>query len=209
MLTSRVSHCSSQRSWFSWKSGLIGIFALTLLLATTATVLVFFHVQVGPAASLANNVGPGLTLPQQQSTPIPEQQQTRTSTGSGQLSDQQRTCANDPSDQHCTLQDPIAQGCVADAQTLKSVAIREGRIVIGQLDVRYSPACKSYWARTFSFVVGVAETDMLSPFTEGIVGPFSGGVAETYTDMAYMTTPVLMGIIHIGQVSISTGVVRI
>jgi len=87
---------------------------------------------------------------------------------------------------------------VADAQTLQAIPIQQGGggVTIGELEVRFSRTCNSYWGRTISFIVGVAETDVLQPFQEKVVGPFRGSVQETYTDMAFGSAPELAGYVH-------------
>jgi hypothetical protein len=80
--------------------------------------------------------------------------------------------------QACALQDPIQEGCVADAETVASVpivymgrlvhqmtptlAIRPGEI-IGRIDRRYSSTCQAYWTRAFSFGSTDAAEMTLSP----------------------------------------------
>jgi hypothetical protein len=80
--------------------------------------------------------------------------------------------------QACFNQDPIQEGCVADAVTQASVpivytgsvvhqmtptlAVQPGEI-IGRIDRRYSPSCQAYWARAFSFGSANAAEMTLSP----------------------------------------------
>lgn len=59
------------------------------------------------------------------------------------------TCAQAPTMQHCNNQDPEAQGCATDAQTLSSADIQENGITIGRVERRWSARCQSWWGRVF------------------------------------------------------------
>jgi Protein of unknown function (DUF2690) len=55
----------------------------------------------------------------------------------------------------CERQDPIVQGCVTDAQTLDLQTVfqdRQQTKPLGEVELRYSPTCKTYWIRTTAFV---------------------------------------------------------
>lgn len=55
----------------------------------------------------------------------------------------------------CEHQDPIAQGCVVDAETLDLQTVfqdRQQTKPLGEVELRYSPTCKAYWIRTTAFV---------------------------------------------------------
>jgi Protein of unknown function (DUF2690) len=55
----------------------------------------------------------------------------------------------------CERQDPIVQGCVTDAQTLDLQTVFQDRLQtkpLGEVELRYSPTCKTYWIRTTAFV---------------------------------------------------------
>ena len=59
------------------------------------------------------------------------------------------TCAQTPNQQNCDGQDPIAQGCVADAQIAADLPITFIDATVGEVQLRFSPACQSYWGRVF------------------------------------------------------------
>ncbi|BCL79591.1 DUF2690 domain-containing protein [Ktedonobacteria bacterium brp13] len=64
------------------------------------------------------------------------------------------TCAATKGTQQalCEHQDPVAQGCVIDTEILDlQTVVRENK-PIGEVDLRYSPTCKTYWLRTQAFV---------------------------------------------------------
>jgi hypothetical protein len=55
----------------------------------------------------------------------------------------------------CERQDPIVQGCVTDAQTRDLQTVfqdRQQTKPLGEVELRYSPTCKTYWIRTTAFV---------------------------------------------------------
>ncbi len=70
---------------------------------------------------------------------------------SGPLTIPGHTCADTPSNRTCQGQDPVADRCEFDARTIESApALLHGR-GIGHVDLRYSPACMSYWTRTVAY----------------------------------------------------------
>jgi hypothetical protein len=60
----------------------------------------------------------------------------------------QTTCAADPTEPHCTNQDPVQQGCSQDAQTLAYEGIfnPQGK-QLATIERRYSATCHSEWGR--------------------------------------------------------------
>ena len=60
----------------------------------------------------------------------------------------QSLCASQPNMQNCTNQDPVAQGCNTDAQTLafKDILDAQGYL-LATIQRRYSPICHSEWGR--------------------------------------------------------------
>ena len=67
----------------------------------------------------------------------------------------QNACANNPNDANCNGQDPINQGCNADAYTVSNgtVNIKDSQnTVIGYIELRYSNKCKSNWTRVTSLI---------------------------------------------------------
>lgn len=54
----------------------------------------------------------------------------------------------------CEHQDPIVQGCVTDAETLDLQTVfqdSQQTKPLGEVELRYSPTCKTYWIRTTAF----------------------------------------------------------
>jgi hypothetical protein len=109
------------------------------------------------------------------------------------VANQGQTCAEQPTADHCNQTDPIEQGCVADATTIQTAPILHNGQKVGQLEMRYSNRCHSYWGRTFSFSQGFAEVDMDSPFQYNITGPFNGAYLAVYTNMSFEQRPSLEG----------------
>jgi Protein of unknown function (DUF2690) len=95
-------------------------------------------------------------------------------------------CFQTPDQQHCDNQDPVAQGCLADAQTKGSTNIYDGKVTVGRVDRRFSPNCQSYWVRTFNY-------SQNGTITAELVGHYvltgAGDNLEEYTDMIYMPQP--------------------
>jgi hypothetical protein len=58
------------------------------------------------------------------------------------------TCYGD----YCSGQDPVTTGCDKDAETIASIQLDTGG---GRLDLRWSPTCKTNWARWQQYPVGV------------------------------------------------------
>jgi hypothetical protein len=55
----------------------------------------------------------------------------------------------------CEHQDPAQQGCVTDAETLDlQTVFQDGQQSkpLAEVELRYSPTCKTYWVRTTAFV---------------------------------------------------------
>jgi hypothetical protein len=81
-----------------------------------------------------------------------------------------QNCAHARSFDQCNNQDPIQQGCAADATTVRTAAILFQGTMVGRLDLRHSNACNSNWGRTFSFVKGGnAELTLDSPSLSELV----------------------------------------
>ena len=60
------------------------------------------------------------------------------------------TCASTNGTQPnlCAQQDPVAQGCTTDAQTKENIPAYNQDTLMGEVDLRYSPTCNTYWVRT-------------------------------------------------------------
>lgn len=187
--TEKMNHTTRRSPRLTWRRILVGALALTFLLSALATLVVISHAAASPTTQLANDAGSGqpINVPRQLNTPLPTQPP-----------EQVETCASAPSAKFCNHQDPIAQGCAADAQTLPgySYPIVQGGVTVGKFEVRFSRKCNSYWGRTTSFVAGVAEIDVFQPFEERVVGPFRGGVQQTYSDMVFGSVPEMAGTVH-------------
>jgi len=83
------------------------------------------------------------------------------------------TCAISPTSLHCDNQDPIAQGCAADADTIASADLVENGVTIGRVERRYSLTCHTWWGRVFddrigshrNMYIGIAGTTSSAPPT--------------------------------------------
>ncbi|GHP00762.1 hypothetical protein KSF_108090 [Reticulibacter mediterranei] len=108
----------------------------------------------------------------------------------------QDTCWSTPVAAYCHRQDPMAQGCTADAQTDLVVPIKRQGMQIGLLELRHSLHCNTWWGRCTSTSQGYANIYLLSPYTDGVAGPFQGNAQSAYTNMVFgKTPPLLQGII--------------
>lgn len=64
------------------------------------------------------------------------------------------TCASTKGTQQalCEQQDPVAQGCTADAQTIEFEAVYTAQNkLIGEVDLMRSLTCKTFWIRTIAY----------------------------------------------------------
>lgn len=64
------------------------------------------------------------------------------------------TCATTKGTQQnlCEQQDPTEQGCANDAQSLEVETVyTKQNVLIGEVDLRHSATCKSYWVRTIAY----------------------------------------------------------
>ena len=119
-----------------------------------------------------------------------------------------QNCAHVQSFEQCNHQDPIQQGCSADAQTVKAVPIElPPGTRVGRLELRHSNACNSYWGRTWSFGKGNAELSLSSStFNENVPDSpgslLTGGANLVYSDMVYGSQPpILTGFVVFSAVS--------
>ncbi len=108
----------------------------------------------------------------------------------------------------CFNQDPIKEGCAADASTPESLpiiydgsfgvlhpasalTIQPGE-QIGRLDLRYSPTCQAYWARVFSFAsTGAAAMTLSYGPDQQLLDPTlpPGPALSIYSDMTPVPQP--------------------
>jgi hypothetical protein len=57
-------------------------------------------------------------------------------------------CVSEPTDQNCTNQDPMVQGCYKDAQTIAFIEVYNPQTVhLARVERRYSPTCHTEWGR--------------------------------------------------------------
>jgi Protein of unknown function (DUF2690) len=101
----------------------------------------------------------------------------------------------------CDGQDPVQTGCVNDAYTVASDYIYESGVVIGRVDLRYSPTCGTNWTRTISYIgpetidAVITRDDIGEHFDE-----YLDNVTNVYTDMIYAPSPICAqggGIIYV------------
>ena len=70
-------------------------------------------------------------------------------------------CASDPTDQHCTNQDPMVQGCYKDAQTIAFIEMyNPNAIHLAGVERRYSPTCHTEWGRIIKYGNGKQPIDI-------------------------------------------------
>lgn len=119
----------------------------------------------------------------------------------GPLHLQQQDCASTPSFAQCDHQDPVAQGCAADATTREARPILYLGRTVGRLEQRHSARCESSWGRVFSFTQGNAELGLSSSsFGEDVpdgssLALLTGGPDEVYSDMVFGGPPTLVGMV--------------
>ena len=101
----------------------------------------------------------------------------------------------------CDGQDPVQTGCANSAYTIASDYIYRLGIVIGRVDLRYSPTCETNWTRTISYM-GPQTLDAV--VTEEDIGyhlnEYLDNVTNVYTDMIYAPSPICaqgLGIIYV------------
>jgi hypothetical protein len=96
------------------------------------------------------------------------------------------TCATvlQPTAALCNNQDPVTQGCTADAHTTLSADIIANGTIIGKLERRHSPRCDTYWGRVFDF------RPQRRPVTISIespgIGSFTWDGSEAYSNMVFV-----------------------
>jgi hypothetical protein len=57
-------------------------------------------------------------------------------------------CISEPTDQNCTNQDPMGQGCYKDAQTIAFIEVYNPQAMhLARVERRYSPTCHTEWGR--------------------------------------------------------------
>jgi hypothetical protein len=91
-------------------------------------------------------------------------------------------CVTSPNTTNCDAKDPIATGCSADARDL---AVASGSGVFVQL--RYSPTCKSAWARASTGLVSSIQACMWRrTLTTNSPRCYTAVSTDAYTDMLYL-----------------------
>ena len=63
------------------------------------------------------------------------------------------TCANTQGAQQnlCEGQSPVTQGCIQDAQTIEHQSVYFQNTLIGEVNIRHSDTCDTYWIRTIAY----------------------------------------------------------
>lgn len=122
----------------------------------------------------------------------------------------QPTCASTQGTQPnlCNKQNPIAQGCTQDVQMLEVVSVfTKQNMLIGEVDLRYSNTCKSYWIRTIAYANApqVRAVDAIISFDDGQVQDHQNNNAQpgqrliVFTDMIQptMLPKIASGVFHL------------
>jgi hypothetical protein len=70
----------------------------------------------------------------------------------------------------CNQQNPVAQGCTQDARTLEEVSAFDTKnTLIGKVQLRHSPACKTFWVRTIAIASQVQAVEATISLNDGQV----------------------------------------
>lgn len=106
----------------------------------------------------------------------------------------------------CEHQDPIVQGCVTDAETLDIQTVfrdRQQTKPLGEVELRYSPTCRTYWVRTTVFATtreGVKAIHAMLIFHDqtkedsvGIPAVNTTALSVAWTDMTLAPIPPHVG----------------
>ncbi len=104
-------------------------------------------------------------------------------------------CRQAPSFQHCNQVDPYDGNCVTGARTIAQANVKDQHgQVVGEIDLRYSAACKSAWARLIPYRgYGWDAEALIQPQKtqdgNGVGGSVPWLYAPFWTDMAYAPDP--------------------
>jgi hypothetical protein len=112
----------------------------------------------------------------------------------------------------CDGKDPVQMGCSGDAYTVNSADIRNSsNQVIGRVDLRWSPSCKTNWGKVVSYVGSANLFVMLTYCNDSEVsGTYYqlSGSTSVFGDMKYNTTvraKGAFGLNHASDMFASTG----
>ena len=100
----------------------------------------------------------------------------------------------------CDGQDPVAQGCATSATNASVQPAFTGDTLIGEVDLRYSNTCKSYWVRTIAYANTqglVSNVEANTTYASASVVPenhdntvrSADGSLSSYTNMTYQQVP--------------------
>ncbi len=92
------------------------------------------------------------------------------------------TCSASPNEANCNNQDPVKQGC-NDGYTVSTASFAQGKV-----ELRYSPTCKSNWAKVTNFT-GNGYTFAQIMREDGKSYSYDSYSSTVYTNMVY--SPVL------------------
>jgi hypothetical protein len=108
----------------------------------------------------------------------------------------------------CDSTDPVATGCSATDYTASSAPIKYDGVSIGEVDNRYSTACKTNWSRVIGYTdEGYSTNNKFAdvcryPGSDGYCATYYEGTAQTiYSDQVYAPSPICAtayGLIFIG-----------
>jgi hypothetical protein len=121
------------------------------------------------------------------------------------------TCASTKGTQQnlCEQQDPTEQGCANDAQSLEVETVYTNQnTLIGEVDLRHSATCKSYWVRTIAYTnaTQVQAIEAIMSFQNGKTDDIqettsSGQETIAVTHMLFVIpmkkTPTRKGVFHV------------
>jgi hypothetical protein len=112
----------------------------------------------------------------------------------------QQTCANTNGTimAVCEQQFPTVQNCVADAKSVRILPAYNKGVLVGEVDLRHSDACNSYWVRTMAYgsTKGlIINVEANNTFTNGMqdnednMNRGDDGSLLTFTAMTYKNAP--------------------
>jgi hypothetical protein len=96
-------------------------------------------------------------------------------------------CASAPTDAHCTGQDPMAEQCYRDAQTLSFIRMQDaqGRL-LAIVQRRYSPTCQSEWGRIIAWEREPVSIAISSTPAVISAGPLAFTAMEFVSDLSHV-----------------------
>jgi Protein of unknown function (DUF2690) len=116
-------------------------------------------------------------------------------------------CVSAPTMAHCTNQDPMAQGCSRDAQTIAYEDFLDPSTgnSLARAERRYSPKCHTYWGRIVEPVTGKRGLSIVVALNGGPPQVSTTTGTEVFTQMVFLScqTPQMARLV--GAISLKNG----